>query len=101
VSATDNALGREVPSRPKWRGDSKELYYVAPNRKLMAVQILPATSSRSGSRSHFSRSAISNPTTTITRPPDGQRFLVKLPIEPVETVPIHLILHWDAPNASR
>ncbi len=41
MSATDNTLGREVPSRPKWRGDSKELYYVAPNRKLMAVQILP------------------------------------------------------------
>ena len=28
---------------PKWRADGKELFYVAPNRKLMSVRILPGS----------------------------------------------------------
>ncbi len=95
-------VSTEGGGQPKWRGDSKELYYVAPNRKLMAVQILPGNElAVSLPKPLFMIGDLEPDYDDYAPAADGQRFLVKLPIEPVETVPIHLILHWDGPNASR
>jgi hypothetical protein len=82
---------------PKWRRDGKELFYVAPDRKLMAVKIQEG-----------SQLAVSLPEPlfqlAVEYQPvldnygagrDGQRFLVKLPVDPVTNVPIHVILNWQ------
>ena len=87
---------------PKWRADGKELFYVAPNRKLMAVRILPGRDiSVSLPEPLFDLSDF-QPTLDEYAPSfDGQRFLVKLPVEPLATqTPLQLIFNWNGPRAA-
>ena len=43
-------------SQPSWRGDGKELFYLSPDNKLMAVEVDTKGTFRSGSQSHSSSS---------------------------------------------
>jgi len=88
-------------SEPAWRGDGKELYYVA-DEKLMAV----AVSSDGGSpgfgppRLLFPARApsvvfgFSRNRYQVTK--DGQRFLVMTPVEAQETAPLTVVVNWTA-----
>ena len=82
---------------PKWRADGKELFYVAPNRKLMSVRILPGSDvSISLPEPLFDLSDFQPDQDEYAPSRDGQRFLVKLPVEPLAThTPLHLILNWN------
>jgi Tol biopolymer transport system component len=79
---------------PSWRGDNRELYYVAPGNRLMAVTIrLPEKGEavEVGTPVHlFSAAAI------ITYAPaaDGRSFLVNQILDDVPTPPITVILDW-------
>jgi eukaryotic-like serine/threonine-protein kinase len=84
---------------PRWRGDSKELYYAAPDRKLMSVSI----------RSSPTKLELSSPVPLFDLAPqsgfplrqgydvtrDGQRFLVTSPLESSDT-PITVVVNWAA-----
>jgi WD40-like Beta Propeller Repeat len=82
---------------PRWRADGREIYYLSPERKLMAVavgagptfgipkalfqtQVRPGVS---GNRSHYVPSR------------DGQRFLVNTALDAPDT-PITVIVNWAA-----
>ena len=82
---------------PKWRPDGKELFYVAPNRKLMSVRILPGRDvSISLPEPLFDLSDFQPDQDDYAPSLDGQRFLVKLPVEPLATqTPLQLILNWN------
>jgi eukaryotic-like serine/threonine-protein kinase len=91
--------------RPRWRRDGREIFYLAPDAKLMSVDI---------------RGDSVNPEFGPPRPlfdlpkvvvdwafaesasfdydvgPDGQRFLVNLPVGANEPRPITLVLNWTA-----
>ena len=80
---------------PRWRGDSRELYYVAADGRMMAVpigagstpepgaaQVLFQTMFREGAYGSYAVSG------------DGQRFLMRIPPEPGDVTPISVIVNW-------
>jgi Tol biopolymer transport system component len=83
--------------QPRWRRDGREIYYVAPDNKLMAVEVKPSGAAievgsprglftvKLGGFVDFSRDY------DVT--PDGKRFLVNSLIEGAAT-PITLVLNW-------
>jgi len=92
---------------PRWRADGKEIYFIAPNGKLMAV---PTSSSGSlfdagtptelfqtGIISTVSVAQLTRPQYAVSR--DG-RFLINENLEQSKTFPITLILNWN-PERSR
>jgi Tol biopolymer transport system component/predicted Ser/Thr protein kinase len=86
-------------TQPRWRADGKELYFVAPEGKLMAASITTIPAFAAGTPV---------PLFPVTLPPglganrqeyavarDG-RFLVNQPVESSAIPPITLILNWKA-----
>ena len=79
---------------PRWRRDGGELFYLAPDRRLMAVSV-----AQSGSRLETGppRALFTLSTTSSYEPsPDGQRFLVTAVVS--EASPITVILNWKPPG---
>jgi serine/threonine protein kinase len=84
-------------SEPRWRRDGKELFYVAPNRKMMSVAVkTSATFQADAPRALFD--------TTLTFAPlrqnysvatDGQRFLLNVPAGGAAP-PMTIVLNWTA-----
>jgi Tol biopolymer transport system component len=87
---------------PKWRADGKELFYVAPNRKLMFVRILPGRDvSISLPQPLFDLSDAEPDQDDYAPSAEGQRFLVKLPAAPLaHQAPLQLILNWNRSRAA-
>ena len=80
---------------PRWRPDGGELFYVAPDRRLIAVSV-----ARSGSTLESSppRALFTLLTTSSYEPsPDGQRFLVTSVVS--DASPITVILNWKPPSS--
>jgi len=86
--------------QPRWRADGKELYFIAPDRKLMAA---PVTISSSGFEpgkpvALFQTQIMVGPAAayraqyTVSR--DG-RFLINQLVEESNVTPITLILNWN------
>ena len=91
-------VSTEGGSEPRWRLDGRELFYIAPGRKLMAVDVRAggATFAPGVSRALFEanldprvagrhRYAVS---------PDGQRFLIIGEAEQAGTTPLTVVLNW-------
>ena len=84
---------------PQWSADGRELYFIAPDGKLMAASV--ATSGRTfearaphtlfATRLPGNGIVQFNPQYTVSR--DG-RFLIAQPTEQSGSSPITLILHW-------
>jgi hypothetical protein len=83
--------------QPRWRRDGKELYYLAADGKLMAVNITAGLKIDCGPPQElFDTGLRMNPAAdqyAVTA--DGQRFLVLKPQEVVPT-PLTVVLNWDA-----
>ena len=85
--------------QPRWRRDGRELFYLAPDGKLMAVDVKPTSSTfgtdvpralfDTGIRTSF----LWHNQYVVTR--DGQRFLVNLSAEDQGSAPITVVLNWD------
>ena len=86
-------------AQPRWRRDGKELFYLGPDRKLMAVEVKGGATFESGpprplfqtqvpglldARNHYVASA------------DGRRFLVITPLPDAAAAPITVVLNWTA-----
>jgi eukaryotic-like serine/threonine-protein kinase len=79
---------------PRWRRDGSELFYLAPDRRLMAVSV-----SQNGARlvTGPPRALFTLSTTSRYEPsPDGERFLVTAVVS--QASPITIILNWKAPT---
>jgi len=86
-------------AQPKWRPDGKELFYIAPDKKLMAVSVQMGKTFVAGTPHALFQTRI-----TATRyvyfqydvAPDGQRFLINS-LRPENTSPpLTLVLNWTA-----
>jgi Tol biopolymer transport system component len=82
---------------PKWRGDGGEIFYLAPDNKLMAAEVngLGATLEVGAVRVLFEvplagRGYVYDVTA------DGQRFLINTAVEKRASAPITLVLNWTA-----
>ncbi|HET6645923.1 MAG TPA: protein kinase [Pyrinomonadaceae bacterium] len=86
--------------QPRWRRDGRELFYIAADRKLMAVDVKLGSTFEAGVpkplfgplgvltltdfRNHYAVTA------------DGQRFLINTTIEGADTTPITVVVNWTA-----
>ena len=91
---------------PRWRGDGKELFYLTPDRQVVAVDVRTVGELHLGTpRALFSARvdpwpaplAVSNGyRKTYTVMPDGQRFLVNVLVRQQNTQAINVMLNWSA-----
>jgi eukaryotic-like serine/threonine-protein kinase len=88
---------------PHWRGDGKELFYMAANQTLMAVGVKtnPTTLEVSPPKALFSTRIkwmeIQAGAHHYAPAPDGQRFLISSATDDARSVPVTIVLNWSAP----
>ncbi len=87
--------GATVPAR--WRGDGKEIFYLAPDNKLMAAEVngQGATLEVGAVRALFEVRR-GGPGSVYDVTGDGQRFLVNTAVEQKTSSPITLVVNWTA-----
>jgi hypothetical protein len=86
-------------SQARWRGDGRELYYVAPDGYVMAVSIETQPVFRPGTpRKLFLLPEKPDRDTPVFEDviPDGKRFLLNVPVAARSSVGFHVILNWPA-----
>ena len=85
-------VSRGGGTAPRWRGDGRELFYLAPNGKMMAVDV--------NAGQLFD---VGTPTPLFQTPPgtvvgdvsaDGKRFLLVTPVGPSASAPFTVVLNW-------
>lgn len=84
-------------SQPKWRRDGKEIYYLAADRKLMAVPIQDSDHFQAGTanplfetRSRYTGNSAYDVTS------DGQRFLINTVVSGQTSTPITVVINWTS-----
>ena len=87
-------VSSEGGSWPRFRRDGKELFYLAANGKLMAVEVKANTSGLEFSAPKPLFETHSTDRYAVTA--DGQRFLISKPVEESTSGPITVILNWTA-----
>jgi len=88
-------------SEPRWRRDGKELYYLAPDGKLMGVEVREGPTFDAGAatplfqtrlRQHISAADLFSYDVSA----DGRRFLVNTDVGEVASTPLTVVLNWTA-----
>ena len=86
--------------QPRWRRDGKELFFLSPDKKLMAVPVKvdaafefgePAVLFQTRAREPLSSEEIF----TYDVSPDGQRFLINVNLEQADSRPVSIVLNWS------
>jgi Tol biopolymer transport system component len=80
---------------PVWRRDGKELFYIAPDRKLMAVPVKTGSVFEPETAVPLFEVHLRNdPSRHYDASADGQRFLVNMPLGEETSPPITLVQNW-------
>lgn len=84
-------------TEPRWRGDGKEIFFITPDSKLMAVEVNAGNSSVEigNAQPLFEVRLWTSPGTHYDVSRDGKRFLVDVAGEGT-TVPVTLVVNWPA-----
>jgi Tol biopolymer transport system component len=88
-------------SDPKWRADEKELFYIGRDGRMMSVDLPGAAFDPGTPRPLFllrDVSAVAPYVSAYDLQRDGQRFLVRVPIEHLQTQPLNVLVHWSMQN---
>jgi eukaryotic-like serine/threonine-protein kinase len=87
-------ISKEGGTDPKWRGDGKELFYLASDGELMSVDISAKSLFKAGApRPLFQiRPGFFGGDVTA----DGKRFLIGMPLAQSAAVPLTVVLNWQA-----
>jgi eukaryotic-like serine/threonine-protein kinase len=82
--------------QPQWSHHADELFYVAPDQKLMAVPVHPSTSLNPGAPKELFQlhTATDSFGTSYDVSADGQRFLVSTLIGEEASPPLNLMINW-------
>ncbi len=84
-------------SSPAWRSDGKELYYVSPDRKLMAVEVKPGGSFEATSpRVLFDLAPVRADGSSYTVTAAGDRFLFVTAPEKAASLQFTVVTNWAA-----
>ena len=84
-------------SRPRWRGDGRELFYLAENSDIVAVQVGQEGSTfQVGPSMSLFRIRAKRVGSGFQVTPDGQRFLVNAVVDDERSDPLTLHLNWTA-----
>ena len=83
--------------QPRWRGDGKEIFYLAPDNKLMAAEVNgPGASLVIGAVRPLFEAHPYESGYVYDATADGQRFLVNSVVEQKASAPITMVLNWTA-----
>ena len=89
--------------QPRWRRDGKEIFYVATDGKLMAVEVSTAPRFSAGNPKPLFdtliyRTTVGYPVFRFAVTPDGKRFLIDTVPTAAQnsTAPITVVLNWQA-----
>jgi Tol biopolymer transport system component/tRNA A-37 threonylcarbamoyl transferase component Bud32 len=94
-------------TQPRWRADGRELYYLAPDRTLMAVEIKTAPKFEAGIPKALFPSrvlalqSIATGSFRYAPTPDGKRFLTITAEQEAVDTPLTVILNWRPGSASK
>ena len=80
---------------PVWSRDGRELYFVSGEGKLMAVPVNAGAQFQRGVPKPLFDVRLANPTSSYDVSADG-RFLIATPVEQSVTVPMTVVLNWQA-----
>lgn len=83
-------------SQPNWRRDGKELFYLSPLQKLIAVPIKTGDRIQLGTAEELFRVDVTVGTSTYDVSADGRRFLVNARLSGAESTPITIVTNWTA-----
>jgi len=85
---------------PTWRRDGRELFYVTADGRMMSVDITPGPKLSAGvPRPLFTLGASPKAIGAFNLydvAPDGQRFLVIVPVVNGSSIPLNLVLNWTS-----
>ena len=92
-------------SQPRWRRDSREIYYVNPAGDMTAVTVNAASTFDIGARTPLFRTRVG----AMLAPfrinydvaPDGQRFLINSPLPDADPTRVTLVLNWESELGGR
>jgi Tol biopolymer transport system component len=79
-------------SRPVWRRDGRELFYVAADGKLMAVEVKTGSKLEAGAPKPLFDTRLGNRPFDIS--PDGRRFLLANSLEDAGHTPMTVVVNW-------
>jgi len=94
-------VSRGGGEEPRWRRDGKELFYLAPDGRLMAAEVKAAAGFEAGFPSVL---FVTHPRQPISAmdffsydvTADGQKFLVNTKVDTSNSAPLSVILNWAA-----
>jgi Tol biopolymer transport system component len=91
----------EGGEEPRWRRDGRELFYLAPDGRLMAVDVKSGQSFESGLPTALFQTHPRQPLSamdffTYDVTADGQKFLVNSKVDVSNTAPLSVVLNWTA-----
>jgi eukaryotic-like serine/threonine-protein kinase len=81
---------------PYWRRDGKELYYYAPDGKLIAVDVKTGATFERGQPRVLFEFRPGGPFTSYTVTADGQRFLLNTIVDESGGAPLTVVVNWEA-----
>jgi Tol biopolymer transport system component len=82
---------------PRWRRDGRELFYVAPDLKLMAVSVRPGAVFQTSLPAPLFDSHMSgNGEWGYDVSPDGREFVLTVTPDATRASPINIVLNWTA-----
>ena len=94
-------VSRGGGEEPRWRRDGRELYYLAPDAKLMAVDVKNGIGFEASSPSVLFQTHPRQPVSamdffTYDVTSDGQKFLINTKVEMSNSAPLSVILNWSS-----
>jgi eukaryotic-like serine/threonine-protein kinase len=92
-------VSNEGGVEPQWRMDGRELYYLSPVGKLMAVDIVAGNQIKAGIPRVLFDTKLSirgDGSNHYAVTPDGQRFLLLKPVTEGPPAPITVVLNWPS-----
>jgi serine/threonine protein kinase len=86
-------------SEPRWRRDGKELFYVAPDGKMMAVEVTAGSTFEAGAATPLFQTRRREPVSSTDLfsydvSADGQRFLINTDVGEVTSLPLTTVFNW-------
>jgi len=94
-------VSRGGGEEPRWRGDGKELFYLAPGGTLMSADVKTAAGFESGVPAALFPTHLRQPISAMDFfsydvTSDGQKFLVNTKLDTSSSAPLSVILNWTS-----